>query len=47
MNSYNPNLESLINTYLNTKRPIEDYKEIVHNILNQQFDNFVQHKREL
>ena len=47
MDSYNLNLESLINTYLNTKKPIEDYKEIVNNILNQQFDNFVQHKREL
>ena len=47
MNFYNPNLELLINTYLDTKTPIEDYKEIVSNILNKQFEDFVRKKREL
>ena len=47
MDFYIPNLESLINTYLDTKTPIEDYEEIVKNILTIQFDNFVKKKREL
>ena len=47
MNFYNPNLELLINTYLDTKTPIEDYKEIVNKILNQDFEDFVRKEREL
>ena len=48
MNSYIPNLESVIHTiYLNNTRPIEDYKEIVKNILTIQFEDFVRKKREL
>ena len=48
MDSYVPNLESVIHTiYLNDTRPIEDYKAIVKNILNKQFQDFVKTKGEL
>ena len=47
MDFYIPNLDSIEDKYFTIKTPIEDYEEIVKNILTIQFDNFVKKKREL
>jgi len=47
MDSYIPNLKSADDKYFSIKTPIEEYDEIVKNILTIQFENFVKHKREL